>query len=108
MEGLYAAANAFVFPSLYEGFGLPVLEAMERGVPVACSGSGALAEVAGDAALTFDPLSVREIADALTALLTDPARVEQLRERGRRRASEFTWARAARGTLASYERALSR
>ena len=108
MEGLYAAADAFVFPSLYEGFGLPVLEAMERGVPVACSGSGALAEVAGDAALTFDPLSVREIADALTALLTDPARVEQLRERGRRRASEFTWARAARGTLASYERALSR
>jgi glycosyltransferase involved in cell wall biosynthesis len=108
MEGLYAAADAFVFPSLYEGFGLPVLEAMERGVPVACSGTGALAEVAGDAALTFDPLSVREIADALTALLTEPARVQQLRELGRRRASEFTWACAARGTLASYERALSR
>ena len=71
LEGLYAAAAAFVFPSLYEGFGLPVLEAMRRGVPVACSDRSTLPEVAGDAALLFDPERVQAIADALTRLLDD-------------------------------------
>jgi glycosyltransferase involved in cell wall biosynthesis len=107
LEGLYGAASAFVFPSLAEGFGLPVLEAMARGVPVACSGTGAVAEVAGTAALRFDPLDVSAIAAAIVMLLTDAALAERLRAAGRERAAQFTWGAAARGTLASYERALS-
>src|SRR5436190_523172 len=71
LEGLYRAATAFVFPSLYEGFGLPVLEAMTRGVPVACSNRGALAEVADGAALTFDPEDPRAIAAAIETLVSD-------------------------------------
>jgi glycosyltransferase involved in cell wall biosynthesis len=107
VEGLWALADAFVFPSLYEGFGLPVLEAMARGVPVACSNASSLPEVAGDAALLFDPRDERAIADALQRLLGDAALREQLRERGRERVTEFTWQRTARLTLASYRRALA-
>jgi glycosyltransferase involved in cell wall biosynthesis len=106
LEGLYASAAGFVFPSLSEGFGLPVLEAMSRGVPVACSGVGAVAEVAGEAALRFDPTSPRAIADALERLLTDQAEADRLREAGRARAAGFTWEQTARGTLESYRRAL--
>lgn len=106
LEGLYALAAAFVYPSLYEGFGLPVLEAMRRGVPVACSDRSSLPEVAGDAALLFDPDDVGSIAAALGILLSEPARVEALREAGRRQAARFSWEATARGTLASYARAL--
>jgi glycosyltransferase involved in cell wall biosynthesis len=105
IEGLWALASAFVFPSLYEGFGLPVLEAMARGVPVACSNASSLPEVAGDAALLFDPRDESAIADALTRLLGDRALGEDLRARGLERAREFTWQRSARLTLDSYARA---
>jgi glycosyltransferase involved in cell wall biosynthesis len=108
LEGLWALAEAFVFPSLYEGFGLPVLEAMARGVPVACSNASSLPEVAGDAALLFDPHDEAAIAGALRRLLDDEALCEQLRARGLARAEEFTWQRTARLTLESYSRALGR
>jgi glycosyltransferase involved in cell wall biosynthesis len=107
LEGLYALAAVFAFPSLYEGFGLPVLEAMARGVPVATSGRASLAEVAGDAAIVFDPESPVAIAAALERLLGDPAERERLRAAGVARAAQFTWERTAGLTAASYERARS-
>jgi glycosyltransferase involved in cell wall biosynthesis len=107
LDALYAEATCFVFPSLYEGFGLPVLEAMARGVPVATSGRAALAEVAGDAALLFDPEDPDAIAAAISRLLEDPALAERLRERGRRQAAGFSWAATAEATVASYRRALA-
>jgi glycosyltransferase involved in cell wall biosynthesis len=105
LEGLYAAAACFAFPSFREGFGLPVLEAMRRGLPVACSNASALPEVAGDAALMFDPNRPAELAAAVTRLLRDRAFADELAARGRGRAAEFTWRRAAEETLASFERA---
>ncbi len=106
LEGLWALADAFVFPSLYEGFGLPVLEAMNRGVPVACADASSLPEVAGDAALLFDPRDVAAIAASIERLLGDPELAQSLRAKGLARAREFTWARTARLTLDSYARAL--
>ena len=105
LEGLYAAASCFVCPSLREGFGLPVLEAMRRGLPVACSNASALPEVAGDAALMFDPNRPAELAAAVARLLRDRDLAEELAQRGRGRAAEFTWRRTAEETLASFERA---
>ena len=106
LEGLYAVADVSVLPSLYEGFGFPILEAMARGVPVACSSVSALPEIAGDAARLFDPRETGQIAQAVGDLLADPDERKRLTELGHRRASSFTWQQAARGTLASYERAL--
>jgi glycosyltransferase involved in cell wall biosynthesis len=106
LEGLYKAATCLAFPSLAEGFGLPVLEAMRRGLPVACADATSLPEVAGDAALLFDPLDVDAIAGAVDRLLSDPALREELAARGRRRAETFSWRRTALGTLATYDAAL--
>jgi len=106
LEGLYRSAACFVFPSLYEGFGLPVLEAMARGVPVACSGGGALGEVIDGAAVTFDPEKPRAIAEAIERLLADMTERDRLSRAGPAHAARFTWAETARRTLRTYERAL--
>ena len=106
LEGLYRSAACFVFPSLYEGFGLPVLEAMARGVPVACSDRGALAEVIDGAAVTFDPERPQAIADAIERLLAGSGRARATRGAGRANAARFTWAETARRTLLTYELAL--
>jgi glycosyltransferase involved in cell wall biosynthesis len=107
IEGLWGVADAFVYPSLYEGFGLPVLEAMARGVPVACSNASSLPEVAGDAALLFDPGDEAAIAAAVERLFADRAEAERLRALGVERARQFSWERTARLTLESYRRASS-
>ena len=107
LEGLYAASACFVFASLYEGFGMPVLEAMSRGVPVVCADRSALPEVVGDAAVLFDPEDPASIARAIERVLGDPALAAHLREAGLRRAAGFTWARTAQLTVASYERTLA-
>jgi glycosyltransferase involved in cell wall biosynthesis len=106
LEGLYAVATCCVYPSLFEGFGLPVLEAMRRGVPLACSDATSLPEVAGDAAEFFDPSSEAAIAAAVSRLLTDPARAAELVRRGRARAEGYTWEATAQGVLDCYQRTL--
>jgi glycosyltransferase involved in cell wall biosynthesis len=102
LDGLYRGADAFAYPSLYEGFGLPVLEAMARGVPTLASNTSSLPRVAGDAALLVDPTDVSEIAEGLARLLTEPALAHDLRQRGLQRAATFTWAATARATLDVY------
>jgi glycosyltransferase involved in cell wall biosynthesis len=106
LEGLYALASVFALPSFEEGFGLPILEAMGRGVPVACSNTSSLPEVAGDAAELFDPGSVSSVTAALDRLLQDERHRTDLIERGRARLAGFTWERTAEATLASYRRAI--
>ena len=104
LPALYAAATVFAFPSLYEGFGLPVLEAMAAGVPVVTSDVSSLPEVTGaDAGLLVDPLSVDAIAGALARLLGDADLRAALAEKGRARAATFTWARTAGQVWAVYE-----
>jgi len=98
----YSDADVMAYASLYEGFGLPVLEAMSAGAPVITSNTSSLPEVAGDAALLVDPEDVGGIADALSRVLTDPALAEDLRRRGRERAAMFSWAATAGATLDVY------
>ena len=104
---LYQQARVLVMPSLYEGFGLPVIEAMACGTPVVCSRIGALEEVAGDAALFVDPESVPDMAGAIGRVLTEPALASDLSARGLRRAAGFTWEATARRTLELYREAVA-
>ena len=105
MAPLLRSATGLVFPSLYEGFGLPPLEAMACGCPVAVSDRGSLPEIVGDAALRFDPDSPRSMADAMARLIDDDQLRARLRDAGLRRSAEFTWEAAARRHRAIYARA---
>jgi glycosyltransferase involved in cell wall biosynthesis len=95
LAGLYESAGALAFPSLYEGFGLPLLEAMARGLPAVVGASGALPELAGSAAVLVDPEDVEEIASGLERVVSDEALRERLRAASLERASEYTWERSA-------------
>jgi len=107
LPALYSGARALVFPSLYEGFGLPALEAMACGTPVIASNTTGLAEAVGDAGVTVDPRSAEELTDAMRRVLDDDALRERLIAAGLARAAEFTWGRMARSTAAVYRDALA-
>jgi len=102
LPALYSAASLFIFPSLYEGFGLPVLEALACGAPVITSNASSLPEVAGEAALLVDPNSVEALVRAAREVLSNDRLREDLRAKGPRQAAKFNWRRAARETLAVY------
>jgi glycosyltransferase involved in cell wall biosynthesis len=104
LAGLYSGARAFVFPSLYEGFGFPVLEAMACGLPVICSDTSSLPEIAGDAALRVNPLDTNALAEALARLWMDDSLRAALIEKGYTQVRKFSWVKAARETLAVLER----
>ena len=106
LPDLYNGAELFVFPSLYEGFGFPPLEAMACGTPVVTSNLSSLPEVAGQAALLVDPYDVDAIARAMRRVLQDPALAAELKARGLAQAAQFTWERTARETLGVYQKAL--
>ncbi|HLG91738.1 MAG TPA: glycosyltransferase family 1 protein, partial [Acidimicrobiales bacterium] len=103
--GLLRGAAVFAYPSVYEGFGLPPLEAMAVGVPVVCTRAGALPEVVGQAALLVEPGDPEALAGAIACLLDDQAARARLIEAGRRRAAEFSWGSCAAGLEALYRRA---
>lgn len=102
---LYSAADMFVFPSLWEGFGIPIIEAMASGTPVVCSNVTCLPEVAGDAALIVDPMSSTELAEAMVKLDASPELRAEMVRRGLERVTAFSWDACARATLDAYARA---
>jgi glycosyltransferase involved in cell wall biosynthesis len=103
LASVYAHAAAMVYPSLYEGFGLPLLEAMSQGCPVISSNTSCLPEVGGDAAVYFDPHNADELKQKLESVVYDTALCDALREKGRKRGGQFSWDRCARETLAFYQ-----
>ncbi len=108
LPAVYSGAQALAFPSLYEGFGLPVLEAMACGTPVSCSGTSSLPEVGGDAALYFDPDDDESLVGTLRRLLGDAELQQELVQRGRAQAAGFSWDRVAAETQAVYERVMGK
>jgi alpha-1,3-rhamnosyl/mannosyltransferase len=102
LPALYSGATLFVFPSLYEGFGLPVVEAMACGVPVVCSNTSSLPEIAGDAALLVDPFDVNTLAVTMGRALTEEGLRRKMREKGLEQAERFSWERTGRETLEVY------
>jgi len=102
LRSLYRAATALVYPSRYEGFGFPVLEAMASGTPVLASRAASIPEVAGDTGILLDPDQPLAWADAIVRVMTDAAQQARMRAAGMARAAEFTWARTARITLDVY------
>jgi glycosyltransferase involved in cell wall biosynthesis len=105
---LYKKADAFIFPSLFEGFGIPLLEALQCGCPIVVSNTTSLPEVGGEAALFFNPLNTDEMASSIRKIALDPIYRSQLRESGYRQASKFSWDKMASETLEIYRRALER
>ena len=105
LPALYRAARAFVYPSLFEGFGLPPLEAMACGTPVVTSGVSSLPEITGDAALLIDPNNEQSLASAMVEIVSDDLLRAELREKGIARAKRFTWRDAAEKTLRLYQEA---
>jgi glycosyltransferase involved in cell wall biosynthesis len=107
LPALYSGALSFIYPSYFEGFGLPVLEAMQCGAPVIAGNQTSLPEVAGDAALLFDPFDTRALREAIARVIDHPAYRAELRVKGLKRAAEFSWIETARLTLKAYERAVA-
>jgi glycosyltransferase involved in cell wall biosynthesis len=103
LDVVFRAADVFVYPSLYEGFGLPVLEAMARGVPTVASSTSSVPEVTGDAAIGVDPRSIRQITEAIESVLGDVEVAERFARRARTRSERFSWDETARLTLQVYE-----
>jgi alpha-1,3-rhamnosyl/mannosyltransferase len=106
LPALYSGARLFVFPSRYEGFGLPILEAMACGTPVACSRASSIPKIAGEAVLFFDPLNTSEISQTIHNIMTDSALWEKLGNEGIQQASLFTWEKTAAQVLAIYNKVL--
>ena len=102
LPALYSGALAFVFPSLYEGFGLPALEAMACGTPVITANTTSLPEVVGDAALLVDPTDLDQLCAAISTIISDQSLREELRHKGLMRAAEFSWQRNAEITAKVY------
>jgi len=102
LDNLYKNASLFVFPSLYEGFGLPPLEAMKRGVPVVSSNATCLPEILGDAALYFNPLDIDDIAEKIKKVLADNNLREQLIQKGLAQVKKYSWGKMAEETLKLY------
>lgn len=108
VQGLYSLASLFVFPSLCEGFGIPLLEAMASGLPIAAAQAAALPEIAGDAALYFPPLSASDMAESIVQGLQDTQQRDKLIQRGRERIKEFNWKKSALETLNFYQYVVER
>ena len=106
LDNLYKNASLFVFPSLYEGFGLPPLEAMKRGVPVASSNATCLPEILGDAAIHFNPLNVDDMIEKIKKALIDRELRETLIKRGFERVKKYSWSKMARETLEIYKQSI--